>query len=219
MIDKLPGTPEQELPFDHLESIAIGNRLDLAAARKEVEAMAQALGITVDWRWVGDIEVGISTERDTDRSWVTGPSLSIQLPIFNQHQADIARLEAKLRQSHKRLTAQAVQIRSEVRALGYRLAMKRQLVEHYETTLLPLKKRIVELTLQNYNFMLMGTFDLLRAKQNEIEAHQQYGAALRDYWVIRSDLQRAIGRSRPVPVNAPDKHAGGTPPVNHTKKQ
>ena len=109
--------PADEIPVEHLESLAIVNRLDLAAEKKGVEAMAQALGITIDWRWVGQIEVGISTERETDRTWVTGPSLAIELPIFNQRQADIARLEAQLRRSQKRLTAQAIEIRSEVRSL------------------------------------------------------------------------------------------------------
>ena len=219
LVDKLPEIPDLEMPFDHLESVAVGNRLDLEAARKEVEAMAEALDITVDWRWVGDIEVGISTERDTDRSWVTGPSLSIQLPIFNQHQADIARLEAKLRQSHQRLTAQAVRIRSEVRTLAYRLVMKRQLIEHYEKTLLPLKKRIVELTLQNYNFMLMGTFDLLKAKQNEIETYQHYNAALKDYWVTRSELRRAIGGSLTETNKASGKHAEAPAPDDISELQ
>ena len=193
LMSEPPDIPDQALPLDHIESVAIANRLDLAAARKEVDAMAQALGITVDWRWVGSVEIGLSTERDTDRTWVTGPSLSIELPLFNQRQADIARLEARLRQSHQRLTAQAVQIRSEVRSLRDRLVMKRQLIEHYNKTLLPLKRRIVDLTLKNYNYMLMGAFDLLEAKQSEIETHQQYKTALGDYWVIRTDLQRAMG--------------------------
>ena len=45
--------------------MAIENRLDLAAEKNAVEALAQALDITVDWRWVGHVEVGISTERPT----------------------------------------------------------------------------------------------------------------------------------------------------------
>jgi cobalt-zinc-cadmium efflux system outer membrane protein len=199
----LPDIPAREAGLENLETKAIENRLDLAAARKGAEAMAQALEITVDWRWVGRVEVGISTERETDRTWLTGPNLSIELPIFNQQQADIARMEARLRQSYRRLSAQAVQIRSEVRTLRDRLVMKRHLVEHYQNTLLPLKQRIVALTLQNYNFMLMGAFALLDAKQGEIDAHQQYQTALRDYWTIRSDLQRALGGSIPNESRAP----------------
>jgi cobalt-zinc-cadmium efflux system outer membrane protein len=72
--EQLPDIPTNEISPDHLESMAIENRLDLAAEKKGVEALAQALGITIDWRWVGQIEVGISTERETDRTWVTGPA-------------------------------------------------------------------------------------------------------------------------------------------------
>jgi cobalt-zinc-cadmium efflux system outer membrane protein len=196
--EQLPDIPTDEMPLEHLESIAIENRLDLAAERQAVQALAQALGITIDWRWVGQIEVGVSSERETDRTWVTGPSLAIELPIFNQRQADIARLEAQLRRSQKRLTAQAIDIRSKVRSLRNRLILQRNLIEHYRRTVLPLRERIVDLTLKNYNFMLVGAFDLIMAKQQEFEAYQKYLEAIRDYWIIRADMQRSLGGRLPV---------------------
>jgi cobalt-zinc-cadmium efflux system outer membrane protein len=194
----LPDIPAEEIPLEKLESMAIENRLDLAAERKEVEALAQALGITIDWRWVGQIEVGVSSERETDRTWVTGPSLAIELPIFNQRQADIARLEAQLRRSQKRLTAQAIDIRSEVRSLRNRLILQRNVADHYSGTVLPLREKIVDLTLKEYNFMLTGAFDLLAAKQQEFEAYQKYIEAVRDYWIIRADMQRSLGGRLPL---------------------
>ena len=194
---QLPDIPSAEMPLEHVESMAIENRLDLAAERKAVEALAQALGITIDWRWVGQIEVGISRERETDRTWVTGPSLAIELPIFNQRQADIARLEAQLRRSQNRLTAQAIDIRSEVRSLRYRLIMQRNIIDHYRHTVLPLREQIVDLTLKNYNYMLTGAFDLIMAKQQEFEAYQKYLEAIRDYWIIRADMQRSLGGRLP----------------------
>jgi cobalt-zinc-cadmium efflux system outer membrane protein len=195
--EQLPDIPAHEMPLEPLESMAIENRLDLAAERKEVEALAQALGITIDWRWVGQIEVGVSTERETDRTWVTGPSLAIELPIFNQRQADIARLEAQLRRSQKRLTAQAIDIRSEVRSLRNRLILQRNVVDHYRRTVLPLREKIVDLTLKEYNFMLTGAFDLLAAKQQEFATYQKYIEAIRDYWIIRADMQRSLGGRLP----------------------
>mgnify|MGYP001829122023 FL=1 len=191
--EQLPHIPTSEIPLERLESMAIDNRLDLAAERKAVEALAQALGIAIDWRWIGHIEVGISRERETDRTWVTGPALAIELPIFNQRQADIARLEAQLRRSQKRLTAQAIDIRSEVRSLRNRLIMQRNLIDHYRRTVLPLREQIVDLTLKKYNYMLTGAFDLIMAKQQEFEAYQKYLEAVRDYWIIRADMQRSLG--------------------------
>ena len=213
--EQLPDIPTDEIPLEHLESLAIENRLDLAAERKAVEALAQALGITIDWRWVGQIEVGISRERETDRTWVTGPSLAIELPIFNQRQADIARLEAQLRRSQKRLTAQAIEIRSEVRSFRNRLIMQRNLIDHYRRTVLPLREQIVDLTLKNYNYMLIGAFDLLMAKQQEFEAYQKYLETLRDYWIVRADMQRSLGGR--LPSHMQGRHNIRTGPAAENK--
>jgi cobalt-zinc-cadmium efflux system outer membrane protein len=189
--------PEEEISLDRLESQAIANRLDLMVARHETEILAQALGITIDWRWLGSAEIGVSAERDTDGGWLAGPSFSLELPIFDQHQADIARLESQLRQSHNRIYASAVDIRSEVRTLRDRLMMTRNLIEHYKAVIIPLRKRIVALTMQKYNYMLVGTFDLLMAKQQEYEDYQKYIEAVRDYWITRAELQRTLGGRLP----------------------
>jgi cobalt-zinc-cadmium efflux system outer membrane protein len=123
----------------------------------------------------------------------------LELPIFNQRQADIARLEARLRQSQKRLAAQAVNIRSEVRSLRSRLMMQRHLVEHYKKVMIPLQERIVNLTLQEYNYMLTGVFDLLIAKQKEFDNYQKYIETVRDYWITRAQIQRVVGGRLPDP--------------------
>ena len=218
LVEQLPDIPTKEIPLEHLESMAIENRLDLAAEGKAVEALAQALGITIDWRWVGQIEVGISTERETDRTWVTGPALAIELPIFNQRQADIARLEAQLRRSQNSLTAQAIDIRSEVRSLRNRLVMQRNLIDHYRRTVLPLREQIVDLTLKKYNYMLAGAFDLILAKQQEFEAYQKYIEALRDYWIIRTDMQRSLGGRLPSHMQSRHKIRPKTAADNKMKK-
>jgi cobalt-zinc-cadmium efflux system outer membrane protein len=195
--NQLSDIPEEEISLDRLESQAIANRLDLMVARHETEILAQALGITIDWRWLGSAEIGVSAERDTDGGWLAGPSFSLELPIFDQHQADIARLESQLRQSHNRIYASAVDIRSEVRTLRDRLMMTRNLIEHYKAVIIPLRKRIVALTMQKYNYMLVGTFDLLMAKQQEYEDYQKYIEAVRDYWITRAELQRTLGGRLP----------------------
>ncbi len=209
----LPDVPAQEIDLAHLESLAIKNRLDLASDRQEIEVLAQALGITLDWRWFGTADVGISTERDPDGQWVTGPSLTLELPIFNQRQADIARLESRLRQSQKRLAAKAVDIRSEVRSLRSRLMMQRYLVEHFKKVILPLQERIVHLTLQEYNYMLTGVFDLLNARQNEFDNYQKYIETVRDYWITRTQLQHVVGgRLPPLAENSTHEHSSKKSP-------
>ena len=63
LADALPELPEQEPALEHLESIAVQNRLDLAQARVEINYLALALGATVQWRYLPVLETGIDAER------------------------------------------------------------------------------------------------------------------------------------------------------------
>lgn len=195
--EKLPDLPEAEISLERLESLAVINRYDLAAARKELELAARTLGITREWRFFMEGEIGATAERDTDGQWVAGPSLTLELPIFDQRQARIAREEALLRKEISKINALAIDIRSEVRELRDRLIHYRQLAEHYRTTVIPLRERIVELTEREYNYMLVGAFDLLAAKQQEFDGYEEYVTAVTIYWTARADLQRAVGGRLP----------------------
>jgi len=200
--EKLPDPPKDEIPFERLETLAVFNRYDLAAARYELKTAARRLGITREWRWFLVTGIGATAERDSDGHWMAGPSLSMELPIFDQRQARISREEALLRKEIDKITALAVEIRSEVRELRDRLIHYRRLVEHYGTTVIPLRERIVELTEKEYNYMLVGAFDLLAARQQEFDAYVEYIRAVTDFWIVRADLQHAVGGRLPGQVEA-----------------
>lgn len=191
--ERLPEVPSQEMPLEHLENLAIAQRLDLAAVQKEIETIGHALAITRKHRGITSVEMAVNSERDTDGTWLLGPNLRLELPIFHQGQPQIARLEAQLRQKEQERDALAVGIRAEVRALRDRLLTTRNMITHYRDVIIPLRERIVELTQQQYNFMLVGAFELIMAKQNEFDAYQAYLEAIRDYWILRATLQQAVG--------------------------
>lgn len=194
--DHLPDIPSQEISIEHLESLAMRQRLDLAATRAQLVTLSQALAVTEGYRYFASAEVGIDTEREADRQRVTGPTLSLQLPIFDQGQAQIAKIQAQFRQFQRRFEAMAIDARSEVREARDRLAAQRRMAEYYKD-LLPKRVRIVNLTLQQYNGMLKGPYDLLLAKQSEVATEQAYINAWRDYWIVRAELERAVGGRLP----------------------
>ncbi len=206
--EKLPDIPAEELPLDGLEALAVQHRLDLAAAGREVEILAAALGISRNWRWIAVAEIGIDAERELDGRWLYGPEVAIEIPVFDQRQAKLARLAAQLRQSEQRLAALAVEIRSEVRRHRDHLLMTRDLIVHYSSVVIPLRERIVELNQQEYNFMLRGVFELLLAKRDEYDAYQEYIEAVRDYWQTRAKLQRAVGHALTGGLPGPETEGG-----------
>ncbi len=187
----LPELPEREADLQGLESRAAVNRLDLALARGEVEVLARALPHS---RLAAlDLEVGVHREREPDGKTTTGPALDISLPVFDRGGPARSRAEASLRQAQARLTALAVEIRSEVRAGRQRLLAARNRALYFETVVLPRRARIVAFTQQEYNFMLIGPFQLFAARQDEIDAQRQRIESLRDYWISRADLERTLG--------------------------
>jgi cobalt-zinc-cadmium efflux system outer membrane protein len=79
-----------------------------------------------------------------------------------------------------------------------RLLATRSAVETFRSALLPLRQRIVALSQEQYNAMLLGVYQLLQAKQNEVGATHDYIESARDYWIARAELERALGA--PVPA-------------------
>jgi len=192
--ERLPELPESEIPMEHLESIAVSQRLDLAAARQETQVIAHALSLTRKYRYFYVFDVGVDSEHDVaDDVTFTGPNLTLELPIFDRRQASISRLEAQLRQSLQRLASLAIDIRSEVREIRERLLAARNVAKYHHDSILPLRQRIVDESQLYYNGMLIGVYELLLAKQNQINAGREYIETLRDYWIARSDLERAVG--------------------------
>jgi cobalt-zinc-cadmium efflux system outer membrane protein len=193
VVEKLPELPDEELALDHLESLAVSRRLDLSAAHEEAQAVSHALAMAKNYRWLGATSIGAGVERAPEGFTVAGPSVGVELPVFDQKHAVIARLDGQLRAALARETALAVNVRSEVRAAQSRVVATRAVVERYAKVVVPLRQRIVTLTLERYNAMLVGTYQLLQAKQSELTAYREFIEALRDYWTARADLGRATG--------------------------
>jgi cobalt-zinc-cadmium efflux system outer membrane protein len=193
LAEELAPLPATEPPLDDLETRAIHQRLDVGAARKQQLLMGNAVGLARKSRFVGRLDVGVDAHQDADGPRVIGPFLILELPIFDQRQALIARLEAQEREAARRLTAISVDARSEVRMARAELVAARRIAERYQSSILPMRDKVVDESQLFYNGMLIGLYQLLDVKREQVEAHAQYIAAIRDYWVARADLERAIG--------------------------
>jgi len=193
LAEPLPELPGEDPPLAHLESRAVSQRLDVDAARKQWLLLGNALDLARTTRYFGFIEVGIHAHQDPDGARLLGPTLSLELPIFDQRQALIARLEAQHRQAERRLAGLSIDARSEVRTAHARLASARRAVERYGTVLLPLRKQAVEQALLQYDAMQIGLYELLATKQAQITDQRAHVDAVREYWSARADLELSVG--------------------------
>jgi len=194
---QLPAPRPLAYSADTLIPLALETRLDLAAAQQAVALREDALGVTRRWRWFGTIEVGYEREREFDGGITRGPSVALGLPLFNQGQGAIARAQAELLQARADLDAQVLAVHNAAHLGIEKLKVSATIAERYRTELVPRREAIMARTQERVNFMLVGIFELLVAKQQEYDAYQAYLEAVRDYWTARAELRGAVGGRLP----------------------
>jgi cobalt-zinc-cadmium efflux system outer membrane protein len=193
----LPAPPDAKVSQEGVIDRALEMRLDLSAARREVDVLSDGLGLTRRWRWLGDVEVGYERESETDGTRLRGPSLSIDVPIFDQNQSGVLRAQSRLEAARARLTSLELSVRNEVAAGLDRLEAAHAIADAYRTALVPQREAIVARTQEEANYMLVGTFELIQSRREEFDAWQEYVEATRDYWTARIDLRRVAGGALP----------------------
>jgi cobalt-zinc-cadmium efflux system outer membrane protein len=191
---------------EELESFAVANRLDLDMQRQEIEIVDKARSLR-HWGAFTAVNLGASTERGPEPVRVSGPTLQMELPLFNRGQADRLRLSSQLRQSKDKLIALELAVRSEVFEKIAQLQAARATVEEYRTNIGPLRAKAVDLAQERYNAMTLSTLELLGAKQEQLTSRLEEIEAVRDYWVHRVELERALGGKLPL-MPAADSEAG-----------
>lgn len=191
VVAELPQIPSADPPVDSLEALAVAGRLDLMAARKDVEAGRHDVSYEKSYR-IPSLEIGIDAEREFDDPWAYGPVLQMAIPLFDRRQGGVDRASAELRRAEHVAAALETTVRNDVFAAWERLQSARDVVEVYRDDVIPAREKVVAESQRHYNFMLLGPMTLLQAKRDEIDAYQKYIEAVRDYWSARAQLERAV---------------------------
>ena len=176
-------------------ALAATRRLDLEAARLAVEARAAAHRTTLDWRWLNFVQVGMIGERSSDGQLTVGPGADVELPIFRRHQAEQERTAVELRQKQQELAALALDIENAAELAAHHVRQQHGIVERFKARILPLQQHIEQLTQQQVDLMLAGTFELAAARKELLSTQSDYIDALTAYWIAEADLRRALGGS------------------------
>jgi len=191
--DSLPPIPGQEISTNKLEQIAVTQRLDLAMARANVDAIGRELALKSATRFTPvRIDLGPEHDKEPGSAHRHGPTVTLELPVFDFQQAAIARSEAQWRQAVNELQALAVNARSEIREARDLVLANRELANYYGKILLPQRLQIVNQTQLQLNAMQVGPLDLLQAKERELDTERSYIDTWRDYWIAHTELERAL---------------------------
>jgi outer membrane protein, heavy metal efflux system len=201
---RLPELPPEEQTTEHIERLVISRNSGLAAAEREIDSVAAVLGIARPLAAWGDIEAGVAAEREADRTWSIGPAIAFPLPIFDRGHPAQARARAEFRRAVQQHAAAAVELRGQARAAHITLLAARARAEYYQKVMLPLRERIVNEAVLQYNAMQIGTFELLQFKEEQLRAEIEHIDAKREYWLARAELERLTGGMLGIDPSVPD---------------
>jgi cobalt-zinc-cadmium efflux system outer membrane protein len=194
---------------EQLLATAEDHRLDLQAARWAVTAAQEEIELHRREGWP-DVAVGLGFERapapetpspDPESSqnetrmvdWTVGPMIDVELPIFDQNRAQVAKAFHVFRQRCAEYDARRQSVAATVREASVMSAQAYDQVKFFREAILPEVERNLEVVRESYRAGREEVTILLQVQEDVLMTRLNALAFLRDLLVNRAELERAVG--------------------------
>lgn len=151
---------------------------------------------------------GIEAERDDD--WALGPAIRLELPIFDQNQAQIAKAVEALSQHEALLRAVTVSAAQDVSSVFARTQTEWDAVRLY-TDQVARAGESLDLTRQSYEAGKTTITPVIEAQRKLLSARRMHALRLRAAATAISDLERATGTPREELLKADERQGRKQP--------
>jgi outer membrane protein TolC len=172
-VEELPQIPDLEGAIGY----ALDHRLDIQMARFKVRQAEKTLELE-KMRILKHVSLGVSYERDPGDDEVFGPGVDIQLPIFDQNQAQIAKARYRIRQARKSLQVLEGRVREEVTSDLERIHLHQTRVHQFREKIIPLREKAMEYSERWVKAMQLNRLYLLEAQKGLLQSRREYFQAL-----------------------------------------
>lgn len=193
---------EQEYPVPTVPDIsrsmawASDNRLDLQMARLKVKEAEHKLGLE-KVMVLKEVEIGASYEREVDGDEFFGPGIGIQIPIYDQNQAQIAKAEFMVRRAKKKLQAILRKVREEIVHDLERIRLQQSTIQLIEHSILPLRRNALAYADKWVGAMQLNQLYLLEAQRGILVSQLEHTRALLELRNALTDLEYHLGGKLP----------------------
>jgi len=179
---RLPEVPNAPPALDDLDRVAEASSLDVAALGAEADAAATRLRYAIVRAIVPALGAGVAVARREGGDWEVGPAIRIGLPLFDQQQGPRARARAEERRARSELAATRNELAAASQRIRSRVEQAFAEVRQLFDVVMPLRKRVLDETVLQYNAMNASPFELLVAKRDFVDVGRQLIDAQRRYW-------------------------------------
>lgn len=208
---------EQARVFPNLE-LGVAMERDARKAQPGRKIVADTARASIANGQLTAPEIQPRSERDQDSGVIIGPSLSMELPIFDQNQAQIARADFAYQQAIRTLDAMERLAIQDVRTAVDEALTAWEIAATYRERSVPLAHSNLELSRQSYQAGQATFLAVLEAERFFLESRARYVEALRAATSAIPDLERTIGApyetlisqgtTQPSSTDAPDRTSG-----------
>ncbi len=152
-------------------------------------------------------EIQPRAERRRHTDFIIGPSLDLELPIFDQNQAQIAKARYAYEQARKMLEALDRAVAQEVRSAVDRTLTASRRVRMYQDRSIPLAQSNLDLSREAYRAGRASFLSVLEAQRFFLETRSGYVGAAQTAATSIPELERTIGLPFPKLVGEVDADA------------
>lgn len=129
--------------------------------------------------------------------FLSGPSIQVTVPLFDQNQARIARANFLVEQRRKELESLLDLVADQIQEAAATARIAAQQVAFYEKEILPLARSNLQAAEQAYAAGTQDQLVVLDAQQFLVIRRRAYVSVLREYAVAYASLERAVGGRMP----------------------
>ena len=168
----IPQTAIQDLylpNFDAASMVTLEWRPDLIAARANIGHLEALKRQQKRGSVIGSAEAGVELEREDGENFV-GPSVSLQLPVFDQGQAQIARADALLKQANHNLEQSKLQALTELKTAFANVEAARSVTSLQEGQQMSAANANLQLTEQLFDIGETDIFAVFDARTNLLDS-------------------------------------------------
>jgi len=204
--ERLADPPAWSLDLEDLLARARQHRLDLHAAARQVEAAESELELERR-SLLRSAGAGVGFEAEGSARAI-GPGVELQIPIFDQNQAQIAKAAFRLGQARRRLEGLTTAAMQEVRGAHARYSLSQDTVRLFQEELLPLRESSLDLAREAFAAGKTGFLSVLEAQEQLLTARRDFVGHLETLVRAIPDLEAACGQPLQLllPPDAPDQH-------------
>lgn len=190
-----------ELDTPQLLQLAQAHQPALLLSKYEIQQSEDALALALRQTALRDAGIDLVTERESSGEHQHGFALSFSAPLFDNGDTALSIIHGQTERLRIQQQQIALTTANRISTALDEIRSYLQQLDLLASDELPRLRRMMTLSVEEYNFMLRGTFDLLAMADLMLDARLRQVDNTHHYWMAYTTLENLLGTRIPEVTN------------------